>query len=191
MPSPTTFDDIHQLLHASLGESVRELFASYGLPIEEAPEEAPLLSSGDSIASSIGYSHAAVSGALTLIGSAALVRALLVETGVDLATVTDIHDAGGEINNMLLGRVKNKCARFGLLLKLGTPTTFYGTDLRMNQSRVRSLTSTWTAFNAAGDRFYVRLDMLEANGYTQRIMCFKEVESSTGVAEGGTLFFED
>jgi Chemotaxis phosphatase CheX len=188
---PSTFDDIHQLLHASLGEAVREMFASYGLPIEEATRDSPLLSEGESVASSIGYSHPTGSGALTVIGSAGLVRALLIETGVDLSSVNDIHDAGGEINNMLLGRVKNKCARFGLLLKLGTPTTFYGTDLRMNQSSRPSLTSTWTAFNAAGDRFYVRLDMLEANGYTKRIMCFKEVETSNGVAEGDTLFFED
>ena len=191
MTRPTTFDDIHQLLHASLGEAVRELFESYGLPIEEAAPGELLLSSGESVASSIGYSHSVVSGALTVIGSAALVRALLVETGVEIATVTDIHDAGGEINNMLLGRVKNKCGRYGLLLKLGTPTTFYGTDLRMNQSARPSLTSTWTAFNAAGDRFYVRLDMLEAKGHTKQIMCFKEIEHSNGVAEGDTLFFED
>jgi chemotaxis phosphatase CheX-like protein len=187
---PSTYH-IHQLLHASLGEAVRELFASYGLPIEEAAPREPLLSAGDSVASSIGYSHPAVSGALTVIGSVTLVRALLVETGVDLTSVTDIHDACGEINNMLLGRVKNKCGRYGLLLKLGVPTTFYGSDLRMNQSSVPSLTSTWTAYNAAGDRFYVRLDILEASGFTKRMMRFKEVETPSGATEGDTLFFED
>lgn len=191
MTQPCSFDDIHQLLNATLEESVRELFASYGLPIEETPAAAPLVCSGASVASSIGYSHPSVSGALTVIGSASLVRALLLETGLELRTPEDLHDAGGEINNMLLGRIKNKCGGYGLLLKLGTPTTFYGADLRLSQSAAPSLTSTWAAYNAAGDRFYVRLDMIKARGHTKQIQRFEATDTTGGVAEGGTLFFED
>lgn len=191
MRTATSFDDVHELLRASLEEAVRDMFECYGHAISPASETEPLISAGASVAASIGYSHQTVSGSLTVIGSVGLVRGLLVETGLDLKSVSDLHDAGGEINNMLLGRVKNKCARYGLVLKLGTPTTVYGTDLRMMQSAAPSLTSTWAAFNTVGDRFYVRLDTLVANGYTRRVMCFKEDEAAGAVAEGETLFFDE
>lgn len=188
---PAPFEDIQELLHANLRDAVGELFACYGLPIAEVHLAGPLLGAGESIASSIGYSHPGGSGALTVIGSAALMRALLVEVGVERPTISDIQDAGGELNNMLLGRLKNKCARYGLQLKLGTPTTLYGRDLHLSQARAPSLTSTWTAYTAAGDRFYMRLDTLAAEGHTRQLQRLTPTEVSGGAAEGDALFFDD
>lgn len=189
--APAPFDDIQELLHASLRDAVGELFAGYGLPIEEVPAAGPLIGAGESIASAIGYSHPTGSGALTVIGAAALMRALLVGIGVEEPTISDIQDAGGELNNMLLGRLNNKCARYGLQLKLGTPTTLYGRDLHLIQARAPSLTSTWTAYTAAGDRFYVRLDTLAAEGHTRQLQRFTPTAVSGAAAEGDALFFDD
>jgi hypothetical protein len=188
---PTTYDSVHELLSVALGEAVAELFASLGHEITAAGPEAPLLSQGPSVASSIGYSHQSVSGTLTVIGSLSLLRALLAELRVEPSVLEDAHDIGGEVNNMLLGRVKNKCGRFGLSLKLGTPTTVRGVDLQMAQAPAPSLTSTWSAFSAAGERFYVRLDTLIASGFTRQVMCFKEDLSAPGIAEGEGLFFDE
>jgi hypothetical protein len=188
---PDPLSQIHRLLRACVEESVQELFASYGQPIAPLATTEPLLSAGESVASTIGFTHATVSGSLTVIGSTRLMRVLLAGTGVELASFTSLSDAAGELNNMLLGRTKNKLCRFGLALELGTPTTFAGIDLRMAQPESRSLSSGWSAFDTRGDRFFVRLDVLVPSAVREHPPHLEEIPSEAALAEGEGLLFDD
>jgi hypothetical protein len=189
MPMPAA-TEIHRLLSACVDDAVHELFASYGHPITQLPGTEALISTGESVASSIGFSHALVSGSITVIGSGRLVRALLAHTGVDLSSLASVSDAAGELNNMLLGRTKNKCSRFGLALELGTPTTFHGIDLRMAQPAIRSQSSGWSAFSSLGDRFFVRLDALVPSTVDRTIQ-LEDNAAEAAFAEGEAILFDD
>lgn len=106
----------------------QELFADYGLQPEPQGEPAPL--QAQSFVSSLGATGEQLN----------LLSALSIEAGL-LAAMHPILPAGGEpaqrdledwcreLNNQLVGRLKNKLLRCGCEVMIGLPTLVSGTDL--------------------------------------------------------------
>ncbi len=79
----------------------------------------------------IGFSGAKLSGSLALV----LPQLLLEQTHPMRGKITGdplaaFHDWAGEISNQILGQLKNRLLRHGIVLQLCTPMTMQGTELR-------------------------------------------------------------
>jgi hypothetical protein len=177
------YTDILALLHACIDEAVRELCEGFGYPVIDGARTHPLRATGQAIASTIQY-NGGVSGALSVVGSAEILRALFEPTGVTLAEIADLTDAAGELTNMLLGRIKHKCAAYDVTFAIGTPTIVHGTDLLLTRT---SPTTSSSVFDVAHGRLLVRLDSEIAEDMTREVV---RVEYEDLVSEGAVLMFD-
>lgn len=115
-------------IDAFLASTVREVFASYGLQLEEAELDENLIE--DPFASSIGFTSVLLPGALVLVASRSVVESSL-PANLKTSTIDDeiLADWTGELSNQLLGRLKSRFCAAGVDITLSTPTVFAGKDL--------------------------------------------------------------
>ena len=117
-----------QVAHALLADCTRALFDSLGIALTDASESNPApASSGERLASFIGFSGSEMRGSITIELPCALVaRAHPMAASGRALTHPELCDWSGELANQLLGRLKNAIGRHAVTLQLSTPSTMWG-----------------------------------------------------------------
>jgi CheY-specific phosphatase CheX len=172
-------------IEAYVVTSVGDLFDAYGMSVKHASGGVAELT-GPSVMAVIGYASDKVRGALLLLTSPAVVTALRPPEMVALAVTPEdvLRDVLGEFANMLLGRVKNQLIRRALSPFLSTPTTVFGTDLKLPAPT--SGISVWHTFSTPSDAIFVRFDATFEPEFV-----LEPVREATGMlAEGEMVMFE-
>ena len=148
-------------IQGHLVEATGDLFEGYAFPVELVTmgTKAPA-TSGETVASIIGYAGDTMRGALVLVTSREVVTALQPEDLREELKGNDdaACDVLGEFSNMLLGRLKNLLLGRGVILMLATPTTAVGTALRI--ATPAEGTAAWHEFSSAAGPVFVRFDAM-------------------------------
>jgi CheY-specific phosphatase CheX len=134
-----------------------ELFEGYGLRVEYAVDAPAADIGGPSVMAVIGYAATTLRGALLLLTSRAVAAAIRpIEIRNEPPTEELLRDVLGEFCNMLLGRLKNRLVSRGVTPLMSTPTTIFGSDLKLPVPT--SGVSAWLRFSSTAGDIYARLD---------------------------------
>jgi CheY-specific phosphatase CheX len=115
-----------ETLDALIGSACRALFESVGAKLEPVDK---VVSAGDDVGATIGFTGSVLRGALVMISTKRLIQKVLPPEIVPGASDTQVADWMGELTNQLLGRIKNKLLSYGVTLEMSTPTVIFGLEL--------------------------------------------------------------
>jgi CheY-specific phosphatase CheX len=121
--------DDRATITAMVSEIAREMFSAQG-PFEELLGDVPLEEDKGRIAALVGLSGDDLRGALVMVARPAFFRATY-PPELGEPTESDLGDWAREAVNQLLGRVKNRFARYGVNFNIATPTVVAGDYLRL------------------------------------------------------------
>lgn len=143
------------LLRTHLLECARDIFADYSVSFgEELPAGSPPEGRDGKLAAVIGFTGDSMRGALALVASERLLRALYPIRNQQ-PSEAEVADWAGEFVNQLLGRLRNRLLPRGIEIHVSMPKVMAAAHLR--------LTGTATAqacnlrFSAGPDRSEVEL----------------------------------
>lgn len=185
-PVPAQVRDVVSVLDELGHESVKELFAAYGLRIEESgptasqrrPSQAPPRSPTAAFISSIGFSSE------ELCGSILLGLARRVADGTVPIRGGNLADWTSELDNQLLGRFKNRLVRYGIYLEMSVPMAITA-DMLLAAPPGRIVRHH--AFASKCGPLWLRLD-LDVNPSLE-LAAYAAGASEPMLAEGEVLFF--
>jgi chemotaxis protein CheX len=122
-----TSDD-RATITALLVEMAREMFAGNS-DFSEEPGDVPAVAGVDRVAATVGLGGPDLRGALVMIARGSFFRATY-PPELGEPSEADLNDWAREVVNQLLGRMKNRFARFGVNFNISTPTVVAGDHLR-------------------------------------------------------------
>lgn len=167
---------IDELLHCAAAE----LFGSLGAPCDAVAGDGAA-ASGPLVASTMGFCGDGLRGAVTLLLERPTISALYADvapTGGE-----SMHDACGELANMLVGGLQARLRPLGASIRIGLPVTIRGADLALGASC--TATSTGRAFATSHGRILLRLDLELDRGFAFA----SEPALEPSVGAGDALYF--
>lgn len=160
-------------------DAATSLFDAYGVKLEPDTSVALGRTLAAPLVSIIGFSSTALSGSLILALPRAVAERTLPVPGASLA------DWSCELANQLLGRLKSRLTKHGVIINMGLPVVMSGTDLTLFAT-ARQSTRHYSLSSALGS-VLIRLDLEISE--TLRIELAAEDGDDTRLAEGDLLFF--
>lgn len=157
-----------------------ELFGSLGVRCDAIAVDGPS-PPGPLVASTMGFCGDGVRGAITLLLERSTISALYADvapTGGE-----SMHDACGELANMLIGGLQARLRPLGASIRIGLPITIRGADLALGASC--AATSTGRAFATGHGRILLRLDLELDHGFAFA----SEPALEPSVGAGDALYF--
>jgi chemotaxis protein CheX len=163
-----------------LNETARDMFTAHGT-FEELGES-PLEADKGRVAATVGLGGAELRGALVMVSRFAFFRATY-PPELGEPNDSDLADWAREVVNQLLGRLKNRFARYGVNFNISTPTVMAGDHLSL---RPESPMHIKQCLRIGGDRVDVYFHMLRDDGKSLLAHGGPPVAAS---AEGDALLF--
>jgi hypothetical protein len=118
----------HEILNRLFLEAAGDLLSANGIKAEVVTELGADVHSKLSYVSVLGATGEGVAlSSMMTVDSALLVS--LHPLGITEIPTADLEDWCRELNNQLVGRVKNKLLRYGVVVALGLPVLLRGTDV--------------------------------------------------------------
>jgi CheY-specific phosphatase CheX len=175
-----------QIVHEELSRCCGELFERCGVATRSEgllPDDAQPAAG---LVAFIGFSGEKLTGSLALV----LPETLIEQTHPMRGQIAGdpraaMHDWAGELSNQLLGSLKNRLLRYGVVLQLSTPITLQGRELR-GRSEAREGFAC-LRFRASDAAFDLHFDASAAEGV--EISARTPDEATDDVANGDVLLF--
>lgn len=174
---------VHQCIVDLFKQSGADLFASYGLQLQREITSEPVTLEQECFMSVLGASAEGVK-ILCYIRFTAELGAQLYSGAQSSLGSEPLRDLCGELNNQLVGKVKNKLLAYQCRLLLGLPTYLSGRDLAASCSAQASVASL-TYGAAAGNLDVVVHTII----HEEFVMEDQPDESLVGAVEEGALAF--
>jgi hypothetical protein len=152
--------DDRSTITALVIEMVREMFGTKADVLEEAGDDPAPEDGRGRLAASVGLGGAELRGALVMVARGSFFRATY-PPELGEPTEGELADWAREAVNQLLGRLKNKFARYGVNFNISTPTVVAGDHLRL---RPEPPTHIKQGLRIGGERLDVYFHMIRDDG---------------------------
>jgi CheY-specific phosphatase CheX len=174
---------IHHEISSIFKDMGKELFAHYHLEYADSADELRTLSASHSYMSSLSAAGEGIKILCFILFNEETARAIFPGKPED-ANEESLKDLCGELNNQLVGKVKNKLLAYDCRLSLGLPTHVTGKHL--TNSTIAGADQTQFAYRSPKGELTIKAFTLIHSDFT---MLDAPNEALTGAAEEGFLSF--
>jgi CheY-specific phosphatase CheX len=173
----STVDDIFQAMG-------NELFSAYTLhPLTQGATAAHTDISGESMMSVLSAAGEGIKLLFTIKMGMATAHFIYPSHGAE-ASVENLHDLCGELNNQLVGKIKNRLLAYDCRVMLGLPTLVSGKDIE--STTANKAQSSCKIYHSAGGNMVVHMYTTIHPAFT---ILDAPNEDLTGAVAGGELSF--